>query len=406
MKIKLGAGILTYVMAISILVSVALSMLILYLYYARLEYLSYGRQINLIENLQTAIEITKGGFKDMEIDKTYLYDLYGQESDSISISYKLWGLFDLFEVHSFRGSVDYAKCYILAHGISQEGKSAIYLQDEGRPLAVVGDTKISGVCYLPKAGVQSAYINRIGYKNEKLIYGEQRQSEKDFPELETDKVIKQLEKLNGNRVDALLDTTQSFLMEPAIIECFELEVSSEISGQVILKANNKIVFTNEAKVSDIIAYAPVIVFEEGFEGSGQFFVSDTLIANKNVKFNYPSALVAYNEHKPALIKLSEGSETNGWIMMDGKSDGLRRRVVYVEDGAKFQGLIYCNGLAEIYGEVIGNVTTRRFLVNAPSAVYENYLFNATIDATQLDLEFLTLSQWFYSDSTQVLKYLY
>lgn len=78
----------------------------------------------------------------------------------------------------------------------------------------------------------------------------------------------------------------------------------------------------------------------------------------------------------------------------------------MEDDSRMNGFIYCNGMAELYGDVTGNVTTRRFLVNSSRGIYENYLFNATINRTTLSPDFLTLSQWFYSDSTEVLKFLY
>lgn len=403
---KLSGGIMTYVLTIGILVSTVLSMLILYLYYSRLAYKTYDRRITLVDNLEVAIDITKGDYGRFEYGETYNFDLYGSGSDSISINRQKWGLFDRFIVRSFFGKISFAKAYIIAHKANSQGRSSIYLQDDGRSLAVAGSTTITGKAYLPKAGIQSAYVGRIGYQNKELMNGKELRSEKEFPEISLQEVINGLKQHRGNLIDELTDTTQSFFNEPSIFEGFELTVFDSISGNIVLKSDRKLVFSAESSITDVIAYAPVIIIEEDFKGRGQFFAEDTLIVEENVVLNYPTVLAVYNKNKPALIKLHEKSKTNGWILMDGQSDGLRRRVVYMEDGSQHNGMVYCNGMTEIYGKIIGNVTTRRFLINAPSAVYENYLFNATIDATMLHPNFLALGEWFYSDTTEVLKYLY
>lgn len=62
MNHRFGAGILSYVLAISILVSVGLSMLILYIYYTRMEYKTLEKRIRLVKNLQSAQDITLGEY--------------------------------------------------------------------------------------------------------------------------------------------------------------------------------------------------------------------------------------------------------------------------------------------------------------------------------------------------------
>ncbi len=406
MNHKLQGGILSYVLAISLLVSTGLSMLTLYVYYARVEYKLFEKRNRLVENSATGIDLTRAAAVVLEYDQSISLDLYGDGLDSISIKKSHWGVMDRYEVVSFFNELSFSKHYILAPRPTEEGRSAVYLQDDGRPVSVVGKTKLTGACYLPKAGIQSAYINRVGYTNKELIYGDKKQSEKEFPEVELEDYINTIVGAEGVLLDEPVDTAHSFQREVLIIEGTDLALFSKLKGHIIIRASRKIVFTSDASVEDVVAYAPVIELDSGFEGSGQFFAQDTILVHKYAKLKYPSVLAVYNQDKPAIIHLQDSSEVNGWIMMDGRDEGLRRRVVFLDDQSTFTGMIYCNGMVECYGSILGNVTTRRFLVNAPSAVYENYLMNATIDATQLPPDFLILPQWFNSDTTEVLKYLY
>lgn len=401
---RFRAGVLSYVLAIGILVSAGLSMLILYLYYSRLEYKDYERRIRLLTNLETAEEICKAEHSKLEYDEVYFYDLYERGIDSISIAKRKWGLLDIYETASFDRKVKYERAFMLGHYPTEKGRSAVYLPNERGVLSVVGDTKLTGDCYLPSAGVQSAYINRIGYTNEELIYGEELVSEKDFPEANLESVFEDLESLKGVDI-SLSDSIYSFTEGPEVIEKTSFDIFEEIGGNLILKSDGRIRFKKESRTTDIVVFGSVIEFEEGFTGSGQFFASDTIIVGKGVTLSYPSSIAVYNPTKPAQIYLKEDSEVSGWLLMQGSKSGFRRRVIFMEDDSKVTGMIYCDGMMEIYGEVSGNVTARKFLVNVPRGVYENYLFNAQIDATTLPLEFLTLKQWFFSDSTEVLKYL-
>ena len=406
MNHKLQAGILSYVLAISLLVSTGLSMLTLYVYYARVEYKLFEKKNRLLENAATGIDLTRADAVSLSYNEWASHDLYGDGLDSVSIRKLHWGLLDRYEVLSFFKELSFSKHYILAPRPTHEGRSAVYLQDDGRPVSVVGNTKLTGTCYLPKAGIQSAYINRVGYTNKELIYGDKKQSDKKFPEVHLEDYIKEVVEVEGVLLDEPADTVHSFQQEVLIIEGTNLALFSKLKGHIIIRAREKIVFSAEANLEDIVAYAPVIELDSGFEGSGQFFARDTIVVHKYAKLKYPSVLAVYNKDKPAIIHLQDSSEVNGWIVMDGRDEGLRRRIVFLDDQSTFTGMIYCNGMVECYGQILGNVTTRRFLVNAPSAVYENYLMNATIDAMQLPPDFLILPHWFSSDSTEVLKYLY
>ena len=98
---RLDGGVLTYVLSIGVLVSVGLSMLILYVYYSRLEYKSYDRQLRIHRNLVSAQQITLGSPESFRYNQEYLYDLYDQGSDSVYICRYSWVVLDWFHIPHF-----------------------------------------------------------------------------------------------------------------------------------------------------------------------------------------------------------------------------------------------------------------------------------------------------------------
>lgn len=403
---RISGGVLSYVLAISLLMSVGLSMLTLYVYYARMEQIHYLTRIRLQKNLASGIQMTLGEYDHFEYDRTYDLDLYGEEQDSISILRRAWGLLDQYRVTAYKRNQEVSRIYTLAHRPEDKGRSAVFLVDHGRPLSLVGDTRLIGDCYLPVSGVQSAYINRVGYTSDSLIYGTELKSEKKLPEVTLSDAFGRMEQLEGVQLEQDNDTLiNSFDADLVEVKAGNTGVNKVYSGHVLITSQSRLIFDTLASTTDIVAYAPVIEFLNGFQGNGQFFATDTIIVHDNVKLTYPTVLATYNRNDLATIQTRGKCEITGWLLMDGSKDGFRRRVIYLEDGTQFQGMIYCNGMLETYGTVEGHVTVKRFLVNAQTGVYENYLFNATIDGTQLDTAFLALSQWFYKKEGKVLKYL-
>jgi len=398
------AGILSYVLAVGILISGMLSAMIFYLYYTRMEVITYQKKIDVMENLDQAVKISLASGNSFEYHRTYHYDLYGNERDSISILKQKWGCFDLFKVASHRDHIIQHKTYLTGHQLSSKGRSAIYLPDEGQALSLAGKTKITGDCYLPLAGVQSAYINQIGYQNKQLIYGKRKRSAK-LPKIQTKEIYQSFEDSGFEKTYSLSYSVDHSFISDRITISHDGLVTGDVRGNVLIRSSGRIVFDSLAHCEDVIVFAPVIEFLPGFEGNGQFLASDTIIVRPKVRLNYPSVLALYNERDVGMIKLFEKSKVTGWVIVDGEDGGFRRRQVYIEDTAILEGMVYCNGLLENYGSIWGNATVKKFLVNSSRGRFENYIFNGEINALKLDSSFVTLPGWFFKERAEVLQYL-
>ena len=85
---------------------------------------------------------------------------------------------------SLRGRQSFAKIGWLGMFPDEVDEAALYLKDEKQVLSICGNTQIRGTAFLPKAGVQTAYINQKSYKGKQLIYGEQKQSQRVLPSVD------------------------------------------------------------------------------------------------------------------------------------------------------------------------------------------------------------------------------
>lgn len=392
-------------MAIATLVTAGLSMLILYVYYTRTEYLFYKRKERLQTNLELGINIILTNYAAFDYDQLTNYDLLGDRQDSIFISRSKWGLLDIVEIGAFHLQDTLKQKIAIVHELDNKAKGAIHLIDDGRPLTIAGDTKLTGDCFLPVSGVQTGFVGRVGYTNDKLIYGEEKRSEKELPEVSLKETFKWLEDQDLYESEFNIDSVVwSFYQEPMLVEKSDT-MSRFYKGNIVIRSDDRLVIGPKARTRQIIAYAPVIEFLPGFEGEGQFFATDTIIVRKDVSLQYPSILAVYNEDDISTIYVESQAVVNGYMMIAGGQDGFRRRIIHLQDDSTFEGMMYCNGLAELYGDILGHVTTKRFLVNSQNGVAENFLFNASINFTEMDTSFLALSEWFFEEKASVLEYL-
>jgi hypothetical protein len=55
----------------------------------------------------------------------------------------------------------------------------------------------------------------------------------------------------------------------------------------------------------------------------------------------------------------------------------------MDEGVKVTGLVYTPGYMDFKGDVTGSLYCGGFILRTPSAVYENHLLNAVVNAVEL-----------------------
>ncbi len=408
---RVSAGALSLTLGVSIVATAILSAMILAAYYYKLEQVTYQRHLDVQRLLSSGIAIALAD-KSMALNESQAIQLFEDIEDSIIVSRQKWGLWDIYKVMASRGDYRLERSFSKGLTRSEAGTSALYIPDERRPISVVGKTTIRGTAYLPYSGIQSAYIDRIGYLNDSLMYGEQKQSGDTMPRIniETYEVIAELiegkSDLQTDPYRELFPVRWSFNEDSVLaFKARAFDIVDTLSGKIWIHADDRIFVSREAVLDQVILSAAVVEIDTGFVGNIQVFASDTILVRPRVTLEYPSSLVVINEKPPAHILLTSESAVHGTILMSGDSSDYYQRVVTLNDNSTFNGMLFCDGLLEVSGSIYGHTSTRKFLVNTLSAVYENYLYNATLDGDSLNASYLAPRLWYYGDTYEVLQWL-
>lgn len=406
--IRLKAGVLAYTMAVSLVVSVILSTIIILGYYARLQSLRYDINLKVDANLQSAEQLALSNPTSFDYFQPTRLDLFGEGEDTVVLERRPWGVFDYFKITAKHGRFERNSYFSIANTPSEKAKSALFLVDERRPLSVVGSTRLTGTVYLPQSGIQSAYVERVGYQNDSLFYGKRLTSESDMPELNEDALdaVEEVSKYRNR-----LSYRQSFNLEQKFssdtlirFSTFRLNVNDTLSGFIWLDAR-KVVLDSLCRLDNVLVTADVIEFKKGFVGNGQFFAEDTIYVRTGAKVEYPSVLFVSSGRSNGSIQIENGAEVQGIVGVEGDVNNYYQRHIHIKSGGKVSGAVYCHGFLETYGEIMGHATVRKSLVNATSAIYENYFLNAEIDGTKQNEHFLVPPLWFYEENQKVLRWL-
>jgi len=141
------------------------------------------------------------------------------------------------------------------------------------------------------------------------------------------------------------------------------------------------------ELEDIILFAPSITVKSGFVGEFQAYALQQIKIEKNCQIRFPSQLniiqsevSLYNPSDTLMVTIDEGSTIEGAILI--KSSGLLS-FISIDKTARAFGQIYCPGIIELKGEIIGSLYCKTFYLGAERAKYYNNLLNTRIDFMSL-----------------------
>lgn len=394
----LAARTLIYAILISLIIAIISGALVSLSYSQRMLQWRAIEQERLYQNAHSAIQLAMS--LEQPLAKTSL-SLYGDANDQVFLTKQYWGLFDLVIAESYIKDRTYldstSKVALLGTTLASKWQHTLYLADQNYPLVLAGDTKIQGTAYLPDEGVKGGYIAGQPYRGKKKIYGTTKKSDRQLPNIQAAKLasLENAFDLAGNTIvqDSLV---QSFRKAPLVIRQKIISLDHQLlKGNVILIADSLIQFGNNCQVENILAFAPVIEFQSGFEGSLQAFARQLLWVGETCQFYYPSVLgllqqknIPRADQKGELgIQIASNTTVQGLIFAQKTSTDYVPKV-QIAPNALIQGQIYCNADLDIRGRVEGNTMVWRSFVKTRSGYYQNYIMNAQLDYSALSKGFL------------------
>jgi hypothetical protein len=308
---------------------------------------------------------------------------------------KRWGAFEIAICKAHNKF--FSKELIALTGWQSEtnDNTALILADLDRSLSISGNTKITGDCFLPKAGIERAYIEGNSYSGDKLVYGEIKNADRFLPPY-NDSLVKRLENLfdftsPGN--DSLMNETDfenadsisnSFGNKPLyIFNNGEIIISKNISGQVCIISQKLIRVEKNASIHNALLLAPRIEIEDETQGNFQAFARDSLVVGEKVNLHYPTVLgIIGTEKSPDFSSLTIGEKSKIFGQLFGccnANDFRKHAIISTQKESLVYGEIYSADLVDHKGSVFGNITCAKFELKSSSAEYENHLLNAVIN---------------------------
>lgn len=385
---------LYFTLIISLIIALISGSLVLGAFYYRTLSLKHSSEDRLLRNLQSGITLLLGSEDAFSPNEIYQLDLFDEEKDSICLKLLPWGLFDVGIVKSYSGKTSFQKALMYGYRPKTDN-IALYLQDLNRPLSLCGNTILKGTCYLPKAGVERAYIAGKSYTGTKLIYGDIHTSSNTLPELQKERLSILQNQLNNLKSSEATLTENSFFEDTHIIQWSSSTVSdTTLLGNIILFSNQHLFISASAQLENILVFAPSITIESNFIGRSQFFAEDSIRVEKEVTLNYPSSLgiikTNASEKRPA-ITIDENSIIQGFIFSTQLNYDRSKTQISINKNVKVLGQLYTDGYLDLKGSIVGNAYVYKFSLKTPASVYENHLLDAEINIEALPEYFIGTS---------------
>jgi len=347
---------------------------------------------------------------------------------TVKIYRDYWGVIERVTSVSQTKNKRFTKTALIGAKQNENNRTALYVQDNNKPLVVVGNTKIEGIAYVPKQGVKAGNISGQSYHGYQLIYGQTRTSNK-LPKIAIE-IISQIKSFE-NQISKIPQTQfMEFKDGESYKNSFKKPVkvmfsnstinlnSIQLTGHILVQSKTRIVVEATSVLKDVVLIAPEIEIKNNVKGYFQAIASKNIRVASNVQLNYPSALVLNEKQlgyqhgttnnnylETPSISIEENAVIKGLVLFLGEEKPNNYKVqIELNENATLYGELYCNQNTELKGTVYGTVFSNNFIANQSGSVYQNHIYNGNIIINKLPEEYVGLV---LNDSKkEVLKWLY
>ncbi len=396
----LKASSLIYTITIVFLTGIVASSFLLYNQLSQKETDLYLLQYRLNKNAHSGIEYLLAASDYMEYNVPKNIQITEGNTDSVTVCKKSWGIFDIgISKSNFKNKTKELTCLIGSRLLSDE-KNGLYVADLDREISLCGRTVLDGITYLPDECVKRAYIEGENYIGDKLIYGTQRKSNRDLPDLNLKLLEQNLDRIKGKMVytDSLLDFDQR--EKDTLIHSFQEKTivfkqsgkiilnSGFYSGNIIFISSSEILLDENCKLESVLLFAPKITIHNQDSCFFQAFSSDTIIVKEESVLLYPTVLGIIKEDKKSnnepLLQIEKDVLFGGSLLVyDMKPDHKNYPRIEIHEKSKIYGEVYSNGKASLQGEILGSAMVFKLYLKTNSSGYENHLLNSRIDGNKI-----------------------
>ncbi|MDG2194282.1 MAG: hypothetical protein P8K77_05415 [Polaribacter sp.] len=392
---KIKAGALQIVLVVAVVIIIILFAFISLLYVQQKLHLKNNHFKEAVYTTQQVFDYVAQVEMPQNTKDSLLF--FSTKNKTVTTTKKQWGLFDVLTVKTRIKNEVFQKTGLM--GASNTTRKALYLQENNKPLIVVGDTKITGNVSLPKLGVNSGNIAGVSYNGSRFVYGNRTQSDAQIPNILNRTAVTEFIANYANDTVDFLAIEEGFVKRLLFTQktgvhrrngSVELR-NMVLEGHLIIESDTLIRVHASSQLKDVILIAPVIEILEGVQGNFQAFATQQITVKENCQLAYPTTLVLFDGKeglKNKQISILKSSTIKGIIsyISDTKEVNYKPQV-FLDTHAVVFGEVYCQGNLELKGTVNGSVYTNSFIANQSGGIYINHIYNGTINAEQLPKQF-------------------
>jgi hypothetical protein len=417
---KVKAGILYYSLVVIILSASVISLVLLSSYYENRVITLITRQTEIERNVDSALNLFMEGFDIFKRNDSTTVNLFESVDNKVHLTKREWGNYLIVKASAKWKSESSSRIALIGTDLFSEEPVALFMPDDGRILSLNGNTRLIGNCYLPGKTARVSAIEGQQYKYKELVFGQIKASPHSLPSL-NNSLLNFADSIVSNGLptsDSIIsinaiDTgivTNSFNNRTLIINAGTVKslAGYSFSGNIIIWSTLPVTIDKSTKLEDVIVFAPQIRVKSGFKGAFQAFAVQSVKIDDNCDLCFPSQLCVihsegkYNPSDSLIISLGQNSKLSGAAII--KTHGLTS-FIKIDKGASINGQIYCPGLIELSGEIIGSLFCKGFYLKTAKANYYNHLLNTSIDFNRLSKNFVGVDLIRQDSIKSVIKWL-
>jgi hypothetical protein len=384
---KVQGGALYIAIIIGIIIGILLSMFILITKYNQRTVTVFSQNSQLHYNLESAFQMAQSGYFTQESNNKWMKNIFND--DSIRIRKIYWGVYLMITAetknrHNYLSQSGF-------YGTAMSADTGIMVADNSRPMGVSGSVTFKSNCYLPNAGIKSAYIEGQSYisnlQNSSFIKAAPFQ----IPGIQNGVITglrKQQESLAN--LDSVVNELPENYDRSFSLNTVAWKTSASMLTQLNLKDNIKIICGNievdsSSHLENVLIICNKARFKNGFKGKVHVIASDSIVMEKKCEFEYPSSFVLLpteeNSNSFNYINFNEDCRFFGAVLALNEGRPGSNQKVFVKLNAKSEvnGLIYSNDFMHLEGKVNATAICNKLLLKTPSAVYENHILACKVD---------------------------
>lgn len=387
-KKNLKGGALYIAMMVGIIIGILLTMFILLARYNNYNVTAFAQNSQLQYNLKSAFQIARSSYFTPEKNDRWIKNSFND--DSIKVKRTYWGAYLLVTAQTKNRHYAISQSALFGSPMSKD--SGLVVSDNSRPVGLSGSVIFKANCYLPSGGIKPAFIEGQSYmggtQNAAFIKKASLQIQV-IDEAFKSAIYDQQKNLLSN-TDSLVGLgvntmERSFSRSTAVMEQQGNKmIHYQLKGNIKIICDNELVIDSSCHFSDVLVIAQKVRFKQGFKGSVHVIASDSIIAEKQTVFEYPSSFVLApgneKENKLRCIQMSEDSQFNGGMIAFSELDNADSKVfIKLDAKGEVNGFIYSSDYLHSEGKINANVICDKLMLKTPSAVYENHLLACEID---------------------------